>query len=356
VEYVVDGQSVSLDHVKFDDFIPTPEGIEKPGYTFIGWSLTENQGELWNFATDKMPAKNLTFYAQFTINECTLTYIDEVGTLVEQLPMQFNTDLSEPVMSQKVGYDFVGWYTERDGGRQWNFAEDTMPASDLTLYARFIVKQYKLIYEVEGKNHGEPVDVSFDDVLPQPVEPTKVGHTFVGWYTESEGGRQWNFAEETMPAADMTLYARFTVNVYNVTYVDDTGKSSEPIGVNFDALLSEPTRPEKIGHHFLGWYTEKRGGRMWRFDTNKMPAGDVTLYARYMMQSYEVRYVNDNGSLYALREVDFGEEVLAPRDPQKAGHRFLGWYTEATGGRAWDFENEMMPGHELALYARYEKL
>jgi len=121
-------------------------------------------------------------------------------------------------------------------------------------------------------------------------------------------------------------------------------------------LITTPAKPEKTGHRFLGWYTDKRGGRMWRFDMNKMPAGDVTLYARYVMQSYKVTYVNDGGEKIFPRWIDFGEEVFEPRDPQKAGHRFIGWYTEAIGGSAWNFEEEMMPASDMTLHARYEKL
>ncbi|EKZ3831058.1 BspA family leucine-rich repeat surface protein [Listeria monocytogenes] len=42
-----------------------------------------------------------------------------------------------------------------------------------------------------------------------PSEPTKQGYEFKGWYDTETGGNKWDFSTDTMPANDMTLYARF---------------------------------------------------------------------------------------------------------------------------------------------------
>jgi len=261
--------------------------------------------------------------------------------------------IMRPSNPEKAGQVFLGWYTEQHEGHEWDFSKDKTNLNMLTLYAKF-GDRYQMTYDNEGILNT--VEVVFGERVLEPVRPEKEGYHFLGWYTDPIDGRMWRFDTDTMPASDVTLYARYIQKSYKVTYVDDEqGNQSFQI-INFGEELFEPTKPEKKGYHFLGWYTEKRGGRMWRFDTDTMPASDMTLYARYIAEAYQVTYVNDNGALYAIREVDFGEEVLAPHDPQKAGHRFLGWYTEATGGRAWNFESEMMPANDMTLYARYEKL
>ncbi|PZG33467.1 internalin [Listeria ivanovii] len=43
---------------------PTPP--TKQGYTFTGWYDAKTNGNKWDFATDKMPAKDITLYAQFS--------------------------------------------------------------------------------------------------------------------------------------------------------------------------------------------------------------------------------------------------------------------------------------------------
>ncbi|MBC1385760.1 InlB B-repeat-containing protein, partial [Listeria innocua] len=37
----------------------------------------------------------------------------------------------------KAGYAFTGWYDAKIGGNKWDFSTDTMPAGNVTLYARF---------------------------------------------------------------------------------------------------------------------------------------------------------------------------------------------------------------------------
>nr|WP_305366870.1 InlB B-repeat-containing protein [Listeria monocytogenes] len=81
-----------------------------------------------------------------------------------------------------------------------------------------------------------------------------------------------------MPAKDVTLYARFTVKSYTVTL---NGEAVTTQIVDYLGLLQEPTAPIKAGYTFDGWYDAETGGNKWDFATNKMPANDLALYARF---------------------------------------------------------------------------
>jgi len=358
VNYIV-GEDIYMtqDEVGPATLLERPKDPVKDDYTFVGWFTAETGGEQWDFMTDKTGEEPMTLYARFRPSRYTLIYVDEIGETIVELRVNVDDDLPVPDDRKKEGYSFDGWFTAAEGGRKWDFAVDKMPEEDLTLHASFSPQSYVLSYIVDGNNYGASVATHFGSEIPLPETPVKAGHTFSGWYTEASGGQQWDFAVDKMPASDLTLYAQFTVNVYKITYLDDTGKTLITNDVNFDERITVlPDKPEKIGYRFLGWYTDRRGGRMWRFDAFKMPANDMTLYARFVPESYRVTYVNERGVKLTEREIEFGEEVFELRAPHKVGYTFLGWYTDASDAQAWDFETEMMPAKAMTLHARYEKM
>lgn len=58
--------SISTESYKSDVIISEPTEPTKEGFTFDGWYDAQTGGKKWDFATDKMPANDITLYAQFT--------------------------------------------------------------------------------------------------------------------------------------------------------------------------------------------------------------------------------------------------------------------------------------------------
>ncbi|HHT6778897.1 TPA: InlB B-repeat-containing protein, partial [Listeria monocytogenes] len=54
--------------VDYQGLLKEPTTPTKAGYTFKGWYDEKTDGKKWDFATDKMPANDITLYAQFTKN------------------------------------------------------------------------------------------------------------------------------------------------------------------------------------------------------------------------------------------------------------------------------------------------
>lgn len=226
-------------------------------------------------ATNKMPAKNVTLYARFTVKSYTATF-DKDGTTTTQT-VNYDSLIQEPTAPTKDGYTFTAWYDAETGGNKWDFAANKMPAKNVTLYARFSTNAYTATFDKEGTTTTQAVD--YDSLLTEPTAPTKDGYTFDGWYDAETGGNKWDFATNKMPAKNMTLYARFSLKAYTATFnVEDTTTTQ---AVDYDALIEEPTAPTKEGHTFDGWYDAETGGNKWDFATNKMPANDLALYARF---------------------------------------------------------------------------
>ncbi|EAH1738523.1 class 1 internalin InlE, partial [Listeria monocytogenes] len=67
--------------------------------------------------------------------------------------------------------------------------------------------------------------------------------------------------------------------VYAVVFDVDGEQTSAMVGVN--ELINEPTAPAKEGYIFDGWYDAKTDGNKWDFGIDKMPASDITLYAKF---------------------------------------------------------------------------
>ncbi|ECZ2714113.1 LPXTG cell wall anchor domain-containing protein [Listeria monocytogenes] len=191
--------------VETGDFLTEPAEPTKEGYTFTGWYDAETGGNKWDFSTDKMPAEDMTLYAQFSINEYTATF-DVDGKKTTEL-VNYQAMLSAPAEPTKEGYTFTGWYDAKTGGNKWDFATGKMPARDMTLYAQFSINKYVATFDVDGKTTAELVN--YQSMLSAPAEPKKEGYKFIGWYDAKTGGNKWDFAADKMPAKDMTLYAQF---------------------------------------------------------------------------------------------------------------------------------------------------
>ncbi|EBF5841147.1 LPXTG cell wall anchor domain-containing protein [Listeria monocytogenes] len=330
----------------YDSLLTEPTAPTKDGYTFDGWYDAETGGNKWNFATNKMPAKNVTLYARFTVKSYTATF-DKDGTTTTQT-VNYDSLIQEPTAPTKDGYTFTGWYDAETGGNKWDFAANKMPAKNVTLYARFSTNAYTATFDKEGTTTTQAVD--YDSLLTEPTAPTKDGYTFDGWYDAETGGTKWNFATNKMPAKNMTLYARFSLKAYTATFnVEDTATTQ---AVDYEALIEEPTAPTKEGHTFDGWYDAETGGNKWDFAANKMPAKDVTLYARFTVKSYTATL---NGEAVTTQTVDYLGLLQEPTAPIKAGYTFDGWYDAETGGNKWDFATNKMPANDLSLYARFTK-
>ncbi|WP_376699886.1 leucine-rich repeat domain-containing protein [Listeria innocua] len=134
VVFDVEGAQTSETTAK-DTFLTPPANPVKEGYTFTGWYDEKTGGIAWDFAMDKMPAKDITLYAQFSENLYTAT-LDVDGKTTSQT-VAYQHQVQAPTDPTKEGYTFIGWYDEKTGGTEWDFATDKMPAKDITLYAQF---------------------------------------------------------------------------------------------------------------------------------------------------------------------------------------------------------------------------
>lgn len=213
------------------------------------------------------------------------------------------------------------------------------------------VKYRKIMvnYLVEGANH-EQSEANYLSLLKQPTKPIKKGYTFEGWVNAETGGKLWNFEKDKAPDQNMTLYARFKINSYEVTFNHD-GETVKQT-VQYDNLVIAPTEPTKTGHQFVGWFDAKTGGKQWQFGTDKMPDQSITLYARFATKQYTVTF--DNQGATTTDVVTFDTLLSKPSvDPTKPGYQFEGW-REKSSGNLWNFGKNKVPATNFTLIASFK--
>ena len=120
-----------------------------------------------------------------------------------------------------------------------------------------IMPMFTLTYIVDSEVYKSYQVEEDESITPEPA-PTKVGYTFSGW---SE-------IPETMPAHDVTVTGKFTINKYKVTYkVGDTVIATEE--VEYGATIVPPTTDSE--GNAINWYSHP----------TTMPAYDITIYGTY---------------------------------------------------------------------------
>jgi uncharacterized repeat protein (TIGR02543 family) len=271
------GSSVEAQSFNFGGIITEPVAPTRTGYTFGGWYKEAACTNTWNFATETVTA-SVILYAKWTINQYTVTFNSLSGSAVAEQTIGYGGLITEPTAPTRTGYTFGGWYKEAAGTNAWVFVSQTVTA-DVTLFARWSTISCTVTFNTQGGSAITAQTISYGGLISQPTAPMRTGYTFGGWYKESECGNAWNFATQTVTAT-VTLYAKWTINQYTVTFNSQGGSEVSAQTVNYGSLVNEPTSPTRTGYVSGGWYKEAACTNAWNFVTETV-SGNVTLYAKW---------------------------------------------------------------------------
>ena len=173
-----------------------------------------------------------------------------------------------------------------------------------------VIGAYTVTFQSEGGSEVAS-QIRANTPADQPADPTKEGYTFIGWYN---GESEWNF--ETPVATDLTLTAKWQLNQYTITF-DTAGGSEVPsITQDYGTAITPPAAPTRTGYTFVGWDRES---------PTTMPAGDMTITARWQVNQYTITFKPENGGQDIVIKQDYGTAITAPANPTKTGYTFAGW-------------------------------
>ena len=165
----------------------------KAGHAFKGWYTSASGGSLYNTVTITV-AK--TFYAQFTANSYTLTWDLGNGT-TEETKQTYGEKLTLPTEPTRKNAEFLGWFTEANGGTQVDANTIYKADGDSTYYAHWEITEVfsvtvpvtlPLIVDEGGEVHvgaAEIINASTGDVIVSSVSiSTKNGWQLVPYTTD----------------------------------------------------------------------------------------------------------------------------------------------------------------------------
>lgn len=204
----------------------------------------------------------------------TIAFESNGGSLIEPITITDENNFSLPENPIKEGFTFDDWYKDNEFLEPFIYHKLT---SDITVYAKWLPNTYTITYESNGGSSVASTNQLFDSTVVQPDDPIKVGYSFNGWFRDVNLKEAYSFSK--MPSHSFTLYAKWVVNQYTISFDSNGGSSVNSITQTFEGRIIEPTPPTKDNYLFMGWYSDTNLENEFSFTV--MPASDITLYAKW---------------------------------------------------------------------------
>ena len=236
----------------------------------------------------------------------------------------------------------------------------------------FAFRNNKTVLTVSYEVNGEIIkteNVEEGKTVVKPINPTKDGYDFLGWFLGSE---KYDFS--TAIKENIKLEARW------ISKTDDNNKTrtitlnidgkKEEVKTDASGILSDVKEPTKSGYKFLGWYIGDK-----KVDLSKPFEEDTTIVAKWekiesekdnnntttsstktdktekpTVTKYTVTFDSNGGSKVSKQTIESGKTATKPSNPTRSGYTFKGWYLN---GSAYNFSNKVTKN--ITLIAKWEK-
>ncbi|KAK3582328.1 hypothetical protein CHS0354_023869 [Potamilus streckersoni] len=194
------------------------------------------------------------------------------------LPIQLRADL--PTKQKHI---INSWNTKSNGSGTEFIIGTTIVSENITIYPQWVLG-YNVKFESNGGSFVDSLGIAEGKKATKPADPTRTGYTFVDWYRESILSTPFNFNEEEI-IADITLYAKWKINIYTITLNANGGTAGTATSVqaeyNKPATLTPAATPSRAGYALADWNT-KSDGTGDKFIFGETPVvSDITIYAQW---------------------------------------------------------------------------
>ena len=347
-----DGAEIKKDYDAAIGELPTST---RTGYTFDGW-YTEKSGGTKITAASKIPSKNTTYYAHWTINQYTVTFDGNGGSHGDAITADYDSELQTLPTSTRAGYTFDGWYTAKTGGTKI-LTTTKMPLDGATYYAHWNTVDYTITYDLNDGNSGEaknhennPSKYTIESDAITLQNPTWTGRVFTGWTWDGHDTKELVVTIDKGTTGNKTYKANWELAAYTVTFDSQGGSDVADVPAQHGKPIAQPSDPLKEGYTFKGWYTTKEYAVAWNFEDAVM--GNMPLYAKWEINHYAVSFNTNGGSSVDAQTVDHGNKAALPTEPTREHYEFGGWYSDDKLTTEFDFANTEIKG-ETTIYAKW---
>ena len=144
---------------------------------------------------------------------------------------------------------------------------------------------------------------------------TEQGVNIIQWPGHYGNNQKWTL--EAVPA-------------YEVLYESNGGSPVAPSEALLDGLLAEPADPVRDGLVFGGWYKDEALTIPWNFRTDRMPAGGLILYAKWLQDYSGVYIIRSKNSKLVMDVYGGGTEQ---------GVNIIQWHFNDGDNQKWILES-----------------
>ena len=331
------------------------------------WAITDG-GSTYQVNIDTMPFNGATFYGPKTGSDSETAYYyvevlpGESGTVYNRVTYKLHHKDTSPGTGYSISdedmYPITGFtFKEFDAKYGYNFWGQIYYNYDNAKFY-YTRNSYNVVYVSNGQtvntaSYKYEADISkAGDYVPTTKPVGKEDYVFDTWYADPTGQTEYKFDGKTMPAQNITVYAKWVPPTYTVTLYDHDGNQVYALTIAKGAKLDEsqvPTITLDEGETFLGW--KLKDGTPFNLDTEINR--DYELYAHVgSTKGYRVQYEGgkDTTGTAPLDDTNYAEgsyaDVKLPGDLAKADKVFLGWALKEDAQKA-----DYQPGDKLLIKA-----
>ncbi len=343
-------------YMQYGDFYGTLPTAERRGYVFEGWSTTDSPNDIVA-SNDVISQQNdFSLYAiwewvgvQVSYN---IAYVDQLGNYiaesVQAIAMEGSTANLDSYVLDIYGYTFDPTRTNLTPTINENRTYNIVYTPN-TYYIEYSVDDEIIYSEITEYVYGTEIAITtFDQISLNDDRFNREGYHFVGWTSSHDSSLQLSDGElvnkdrllalgldPQIPGSTLTLVAVYEPNIYTINY-DGKGGGDYSAQIPYDTIINAPTRPNKVGFMFVGWFLTDTGDNglnisgleSFKFGTERMPADNIQLYAGYTIIEYTLT-LNLSGGSYPVGESNPNSYTVLDSftlvNPVIDGMEFLGW-------------------------------
>ena len=335
--------------VKEGNSVGEPENPVKDGYQFDGWYTDVNCTDKYDFNT--MVSADLTLYAKW-LAKYTVSFDTDGGSTVESQTVVTGNKATKPAVNPtKKGYNFVGWYTDNTYTTEFDF-ENTIITDNTTIYAKFedtsIIRlngyTFNKISTLEGLTTGYYVIggyISNSNEYKYMISDMNTTKSFKSSDNPTE------FYEIKLKGNSVTI--KNSKNMYIISNTEKSVSLSEKEKTIFTPVVNADGFKLKVTGSLNFQFNPS--AKIFTSYTSKQQ--DLTLFKAQNVKPFYVTFKGPNNEELNKEEMLPHQKAPEFEAPNKPGHKFMGWYNEATDAK-YDFTTEL--SEETVLVAKYEAL
>ena len=161
--------------------ISAPTSPTKTGYTFDGWF---EDGNTNSYLFNTMEERNIVLKAKWKINQYSITFNSNGGSVVDKITQNYNTTVAKPADPTRDGYVFLGWFED---GKETAYEFNRVEARNVILIAKWgeLSGVITLDKNLEGQEAIGFTEGTISPYIGQEIVLPELrvvfGYKFLGW-------------------------------------------------------------------------------------------------------------------------------------------------------------------------------